>query len=78
MDSVKWQLETFQRAGVLNSIRHGRAVLVSFDPKSCPASGLKEFVAAYCDKKFLETKEQVIAVRRRHRSKDKPIIHRET
>lgn len=36
---------------------------------------MRDFVAVYYDSLSLEAKEQLFPVRRRHRSKDKPIIY---
>ena len=75
LDSVQRQLEKFERAGVLVSMRHGRTVVFSFNPRSRAATRLKELVAVFYDAMSLEAKEQLFPIRRRHRSKDKPIIY---
>lgn len=74
LDSVQRQLEKFARAGMLVTIRHGRTVVYSFNPRSKAAARLRDLVAVYYDSMSLETKEQVFTTRRRHRSKDKPVI----
>ena len=75
LDSVQRQLEKFERAGVLVAMRHGRTVVYSFNPRSKAATRLRDLVAVYYDTLSLEAKEQLFPVRRRHRSKDKPIIY---
>jgi DNA-binding transcriptional ArsR family regulator len=75
LDSVQRQLEKFERAGLLVAMRHGRTVVYSFNPRSKAASRMRDFVAVYYDSLSLEAKEQLFPVRRRHRSKDKPIIY---
>ena len=75
LDSVQRQLEKFERAGVLVAMRHGRTVVYSFNPRSKAAARLKDLVGVFYDSMSLEAKELLFAVRRRHRSKDKPIIY---
>ncbi|MEO5913444.1 MAG: winged helix-turn-helix domain-containing protein [Luteolibacter sp.] len=75
LDSVQRQLEKFERAGVLVAMRHGRTVVYSFNPRSKAAARLRDLVAVYYDSMSLEIKEERFAIRRRHRSKDKPIIY---
>lgn len=74
LDSVQRQLEKFERSGVLVAMRQGRTVVYSFNPRSKAAARLRDLVAVYYDGMSLEAKEQLFAIRRRHRSKDKPII----
>ncbi|MES2439731.1 MAG: winged helix-turn-helix domain-containing protein [Verrucomicrobiota bacterium] len=75
LDSVQRQLEKFERAGILVAMRHGRTVVYSFNPRSRAASRLRDLVAVFYDGMSLESKEQLFPVRRRHRSKDKPVIY---
>lgn len=75
LDSVQRQLEKFERAGVLVAMRHGRTVVYSFNPRSKAAARLRDLVAVFYDSMSLEAKEQRFPVRRRHRSKDKPVIY---
>ncbi len=74
LESVQRQLEKFERAGVLVSVRHGRTIVYSFNPRARAAARLRDLVAVYYDVMSLEAKEQRSAIRRRHRAKDKPII----
>lgn len=75
LDSVQRQLEKFERAGILVAIRQGRTIVYSFNPRAKAAARLRDLVAVYYDSMSLEAKEQIFATRRRHRSKDKPIIY---
>lgn len=75
LDSVQRQLEKFERAGVLVAVRHGRTIMYSFNPRAKAAARLRDLVAVYYDSMSLEAKEFLFATRRRHRSKDKPIIY---
>lgn len=75
LDSVQRQLEKFERAGVLVAMRHGRTLVYSFNPRSRAAARLKDLVGVFYDGMSFEAKEQLFVVRRRHRSKDKPVIY---
>jgi DNA-binding transcriptional ArsR family regulator len=75
LDSVQRQLEKFERSGVLVAVRQGRTIVYSFNPRAKAAARLRDLVAVFYDSLSLEAKEQLFAVRRRHRSKDKPIIY---
>lgn len=77
LDSVQRQLEKFERAGVLVAMRHGRTIVYSFNRRSKAAARLRDLVAVYYDSMSLEAKERLLPVRRRHRSKDKPVIYSE-
>jgi DNA-binding transcriptional ArsR family regulator len=77
LDSVQRNLEKFERAGVLICKRQGRTLVYSWNPKSKLASCLKDLVEIVYENMPLDVRQVKFAVRRRPRSKDKPIIYTE-
>lgn len=75
LDSVQKQLDKFERAGLLISKRQGRTLIYNWNPKSRAASRLKELVGVYYESLPEEIHQEKLSIRRRHRSKDKPIIY---
>jgi hypothetical protein len=77
LDSVQRNLEKFERAGVLICKRQGRTLVYCWNPKSKLASCLKDLVEIVYENMPLDVRQVKFSVRRRPRSKDKPIIHSE-
>jgi len=75
LDAVQKQLDKFERAGLLISKRQGRTLVYTWNPKSRGASRLRELVSIYYDSLPEEVSREKLSTRRRHRSKDKPIIY---
>ncbi len=75
LDSVQKQLDKFERAGILLCMRQGRTLVYSWNPRSRAASRLKDLVGIYYESLPDEIHQQKLSTRRRHRSKDKPIIY---
>ena len=75
LDSVQKQLDKFERAGLLLSKRQGRTLMYNWNPKSRAATRLKELVGVYYESLSEEIHQEKLSIRRRHRSKDKPIIY---
>ena len=72
--TVQRQLDRFERAGALVCKQQGRTLVYSWNPKSRMASRLKDLVAVAYDSLGPELKQQLFAVRRQPRAKDKPVI----
>jgi hypothetical protein len=75
LDSVQRNLEKFERAGVLICKKQGRTLVYGWNPKSRLASSLKDLVEIVYENMPLEVRQVKFAIRRRPRSKDKPIIY---
>lgn len=75
LDSVQRNLDKFERSGVLICKKQGRTLIYSWNPKSRLATKLKELVEIVYDNMSLEARQAKFAIRRRPRSKDKPIIY---
>jgi len=74
LDAVQRQLDRFERTGALVCKQQGRTLVYSWNPKSRMASRLKDLVAIAYDSLGPELKQQLFAVRRQPRAKDKPVI----
>jgi DNA-binding transcriptional ArsR family regulator len=77
LDSVQRNLEKFERAGVLICKKQGRTLVYGWNPKSRLAGSLKDLVEIVYENMPLEVRQVKFAIRRRPRSKDKPIIYSE-
>lgn len=75
LDSVQRNLEKFEKSGVLICKKQGRTLLYTWNPKSRLAGKLKDLVEIIYESMPLEVRQEKFAVRRRPRSKDKPIIY---
>ena len=75
LDSVQKQFDKFERAGLLICKRQGRTLVYTWNPKSRAASRLKDLVACYYESLPEDIHQENLSIRRRHRSKDKPIIY---
>ena len=75
LDSVQKQLEKLAGMGVLVSKWQGRTLVYTWNPKSRAAGRLKDLVAVAYEGMSPDVSEIKFATRRRHRSKDKPIIY---
>lgn len=75
LDAVQKQLDKFERAGLLICKRHGRTLVYTWNPKSRGAARLRDLVGIYYDSLPDDLRNEKLAVRRRHRSKDKPVIY---
>lgn len=72
--TVQRQLDRFERAGALVCKQQGRTLVYSWNPKSRTASRLKDLVAVAYDSLGPKLKQELFAVRRQPRAKDKPVI----
>ncbi|NJM37193.1 MAG: ArsR family transcriptional regulator [Akkermansiaceae bacterium] len=77
LDSVQRNLEKFERAGVLICKKNGRTLIYNWNPKSRLSKRLQDLVEIIYESMSLETREIIFSTRRRHRSKDKPVIYSE-
>jgi DNA-binding transcriptional ArsR family regulator len=77
LDSVQKQLDKLERTGILISKWQGRTLIFNWNPKSRAASRLKDLVGVAYEGISSEISSMKFATRRRHRSKDKPIIYSE-
>lgn len=75
LDSVQRNLDKFERSGVLVSKKQGRTLIYSWNPRSRLATKLRELVEIVYDNMSLEVRQVKFAIRRRPRSKDKPITY---
>lgn len=75
LDGVQKQLEKLAGLGILVSKWQGKTLVYSWNPKSRAASRLKDLVAVAYEGLSSQIREEKFAVRRRPRSKDKPIIY---
>jgi DNA-binding MarR family transcriptional regulator len=73
---IQRQLDKFEKAGVLVSKRQGRTLVFMWNEKSRVARRMKSLVEAVYDGLSLDEREKIFHVRRRPRSKDKPVIYR--
>lgn len=74
LDSVQKQLDKLERTGILVSKWQGRTLVFSWNPKSRAATRLKDLVSVAYDRIPPDVSTVKFATRRRHRSKDKPVI----
>ena len=72
---IQRQLDKFEKAGVLVRKTHGRTVVFTWNAKSRFAKRMKDLVEVVYEGMPLEEREARFSVRRRPRSKDKPIIY---
>lgn len=75
LDSVQRNLEKFERAGVLICKKQGRTLIYTWNPKSRLSARLKDLVEIIYESMPSEVRQVKFSTRRRHRSKDKPIIY---
>lgn len=75
LDSVQKQLDKLERNGLLLSKRQGRTLVYTWNPKSRASNRLKDLVAVAYDGISPEISAVKFAIRRHHRSKDKPVIY---
>jgi DNA-binding transcriptional ArsR family regulator len=75
LDAVQKQLEKLAGLGILVSKWQGKTLVYMWNPKSRAASRLKELVAVAYEGLPSQISEEKFAIRRRPRSKDKPIIY---
>ena len=75
LDSVQKQLDKLERTGILISKWQGRTLIYNWNSKSRAASRLKDLVSVAYDGIAPDISNIKFATRRRHRSKDKPIIY---
>lgn len=75
LDSVQKQLDKLERTGILVSKWQGRTLVFTWNPKSRAAGRLKDLVSVAYEGLPPEISMVKFATRRRHRSKDKPIIY---
>ena len=71
--TVQKQLEKFEKNRILVSQRVGRTILYKWNEKSGLSKRLKDLVAAVYGGFPLEERAELFKVRRRPRSKDKPV-----
>lgn len=74
LDAVQWQLDRFERSGVLVCKRQGRTLVYGWNPKSRLAARLRDLTGVIYEGLAAEAKEQLFAERRQPRAKDKPVI----
>lgn len=72
---VQRQLDKFERAGVLVCKKQGKTLLFTWNLKSRFAKRVKDLVEVVYEGMSLEEREMRFPVRRRPRTKDKPIIY---
>ncbi len=73
--SVQRQLDKFEKAGVLVCKKQGQTLVFTWNAKSRFATRMKDLVEVVYEGMSLEERETRFPVRRRPRSKDKPIIY---
>ena len=73
--SVQRQLDKFEKAGVLVCKKQGKTLVFTWNAKSRFAKRLKDLVEVVNEGMSLEEREPRFSVRRRPRSKDKPVIY---
>jgi len=74
LESVQRQLDKFERARVLVSKRMGRTLIFSWNEKSKVSCSVKELVGVVYGGLPIETRAEIFKIRRRPRSKDKPVL----
>ena len=72
---VQRQLDKFEKAGVLVRKQQGKTVVFTWNAKSRFAKRMKSLVEVVYEGMSLDEREARFSVRRRPRSKDKPIIY---
>jgi len=72
---IQRQLDKFEKAGVLVRKNHGKTVVFAWNAKSRFAKRMKSLVEVVYEGMSLEEREARFSVRRRPRSKDKPVIY---
>ncbi len=72
---VQRQLDKFEKAGVLVRKEQGKTVVFTWNAKSRFAKRMRNLVEVVYEGMSLEEREIRFPVRRRPRSKDKPIIY---
>lgn len=72
---IQRQLDKFEKAGVLACKKHGRTLVFTWNAKSRFAMRMKSLVEVVYEGMSLEEREGRFPVRRRPRSKDKPVIY---
>lgn len=72
---IQRQLDKFEKAGVLVCKKQGKTLIFTWNAKSRFAKRMKSLVEVVYEGMSLEEREQRFPVRRRPRSKDKPIIY---
>ena len=75
LDSVQRQLDKLEGAGLLVCKRQGRTLVYTWNAKKRAANRLKDLVGIAYEGMSLEVREMRFSVRRRPRSKDKPVIY---
>jgi DNA-binding transcriptional ArsR family regulator len=75
LDSVQRQLDKLEGAGLLVCKRQGRTLIYTWNTRKRAAGRLKDLVEIAYEGMSLEERETRFPVRRRPRSKDKPIIY---
>lgn len=76
LDSVQRQLEKFENNGLLVCKRQGRTLIYTWNLKMRSAKRLRELVEVAYEGIPLPENERIFPIRRRPRSKDKPVIYR--
>jgi hypothetical protein len=69
------QLERFEKSGVLVAKMIGKSRVYSFNPKAPFAKPIKELLKIAYESIPLEEREFIFKIRRRPRSKGKPVIY---
>ncbi len=75
LDAVQRQLDKLERIGILISKRQGKTLIYNWNPKSRASARVKDLVAVAYEGISPEISLEKFAIRRRHRSKDKPVIY---
>lgn len=71
---IRYQLERFERSGVLVSKLLGKTRVYAFNPKSPLTRPVKELIGIIYDSIPLREREQLFQARRRPRRKGKPVL----
>lgn len=74
LESVQRQLDKLEGARVLVTRRLGRTLVFSWNEKSKTARKVKDLVATVYEGIPLEKRAEIFSVRRRPRSKNKPVL----
>ncbi len=74
LEAVQRQLDKLEGARVLVTRRLGRTLVFSWNEKSKTARKVKDLVATVYEGIPLENRAEIFSVRRRPRSKDKPVL----
>ncbi|MCL2101971.1 MAG: hypothetical protein FWH22_09705 [Fibromonadales bacterium] len=69
------QLERFEKSGILIAKTIGKSRVYSFNPKTPFAKPIKELLKIAYESIPLEEREAIFKIRRRPRSKGKPVIY---